>query len=358
MTRRQGGGVEDAFLDQCARLGDGVSKANLPRIARLTADASDPDRKTFSLSRDGPQLTFRRQGGVDGKGRAGVVYPVRWRTGDGRWQRARGDGSEVVVKQVRRKGRGIDEEIAFETSVQLVARCALDRHRASAVAAAASIPSVLFLASDERALYIGMQRMDRSLKQLLVGGKLTMRPFCRILAGVALSLGVLQSSRLRLMHGDLHAENVMVAGRPPRAYIIDFGWATVDEAPSASSSGGASPRRVPERVDLLPSRDLLTLIWSCAEWARDDAVRGWCADLVRPVRERMRKAIFPPAVLDSLGYPFHASYRLKPVDETKHADVLAAFHPAAVLRRLMRDKWLPADVRLAVTAAAAPRRGA
>ena len=180
-------------------------------------------------------------GGVLGGGESGRIYKGTF-------------GTRAVVVKVN--GGVTPREDVHEAMMQVRLYCHLEGRRTRDMA---GVPEAVFAATVPgvgRAL--GMARVDRPLLAD-VKERASVGALHQALRKVARLLALLQDD-LQFMHGDLHAENVMMRGADD-VFLIDFGM--------ASAKFGRSPRMLTNEryagVRFNPHLDLLTLLTALRE---------------------------------------------------------------------------------------------
>ena len=290
----------DAAYDIC-KLVDGGSKELFPTSKKMGSDGyafwNPPER--YSL---GVELN---------RGASGRVYRGTF-------------GSRAVAIKVndpKKVKRRTDED---ELQMQLRLHCllndegALPRH-------AANVPAVLFAAQIPRVgRAVGMERVDESMLAMIMRTTKTaqIRELRRVLLLLARLLEFLQT-HMQFMHGDLHAENVMMRGSD--VFLIDFGMASVSEGGKKRFTTDDRYKKVPFN----PHLDLLTLLTVLREdlalEAHESAAR-WCHGFVAPFWDVVVSGLTSGKARVKLAYGAHRIVQAARSEIRESGEVYYAHH--------------------------------
>lgn len=211
---------------------------------------------------------------------------------------------------------------------------------------------------------LGMGRVDRSLLAhvtALATPRAQIAALRDALARIAALLEVLQVD-LAFMHGDLHAENVMVRDAPHDVFLIDFGMSSL----ASPSIPGARTRSVGGRI-ITDDRyegarfhaqlDLLTLLTALREdlaLAKCEVAARWCGAFVQPYWDVVRAGLLSGKVRPKLRYGAQRTVRTAREEIEESGEIYYAHH--LLYERLGDIVYPPTAPRALLRAlAAAPR---
>jgi hypothetical protein len=252
------------------------------------------------------------------KGASGVVYHGTF-------------GNQAVALKVNNPRRVKLRTDADEVRMQSLLYCHLRDGRTPIDGPCARVPKTFFaVRASGVGRMLGMARVDRSLLahvQRVRTAALQIAVLRDALRRVATLLGVLQRD-LKFMHGDLHAENVMVRDVPFDVLLIDFGMASLTPKRDAPASRFVTDARYAD-VRFHAHLDLLTLLTALRE---DLALSGhaeaarWCGSFVEPFWDAVRRGLFAGKPRGALRFGSQATVRSARRELEANGEIYYAHH--------------------------------
>ena len=231
----------------------------------------------------------------------------------------------IKVNDTRKVKRKTDED---ELRMQLRLHCLLNDEgalRHDAASPAAMVPKVLFAAQIPRVgRGVGMERVDESMLAMVLRtpNAEQIRALRRVLRALVRLLVFLQD-RMQFMHGDLHAENVMMRGSD--VFLIDFGMASVVE-------GGKKRFITDDRyrnTGFNSSLDMLTLLTVLREdlaLENHESAARWCHAFIAPFWDVVVSGLTSGKARAKLAYGAHRIVQVARNEIRESGEVYYAHH--------------------------------